>query len=80
MRDESMIAAAAQKVTMGSGGVALYGGLTANEIAAFGGLVVAVIGLCVQVYYKRKDDRRKDALHLAQLERLQDDEYGADGP
>jgi fermentation-respiration switch protein FrsA (DUF1100 family) len=76
---EGTLAAVAQKFTVGGGSVAMFGGLTANEIAAFGGLLVAVVGLCVQFYYKRRQDKRDHALHLARMERLGEDEYGADG-
>lgn len=62
------MAAAAKNVTLASGGVAVYGGWTANEIAAVGGFIVAVIGLCVQIYYKRKSDRRDAELHAARLQ------------
>lgn len=77
MRDqatEATIAAVAQKVSAGGGSLALVGGLTANDIAAFGGLLIAVIGLFVQFYYKRKDDRRQDELHRARLAELRDEE------
>lgn len=60
---EAAIAAVAQKFSVAGGSAALVGGLTANEIAAFGGLLIAAIGLAVQFYYKRKDDRRKTAQH-----------------
>ena len=33
---------------------AVYFGLTANEIAAFGGLIIAVIGLGVNIWYKHQ--------------------------
>lgn len=60
---EAGISAVASKFTYGGGTAALIGGFTANEIAAFGGLLVAVIGLIVQIYYKRKEDRRKTEQH-----------------
>lgn len=60
---EATIAAVAQKVVYGGGGVAFFGGLTANEIAAFGGLFIAFLGLLVQVYFKVLDNRRKAELH-----------------
>lgn len=41
-------------ITYGSGGVAVAGGFTANEIAAFGGLAVAFVGLMVNWYYRHK--------------------------
>ena len=71
---EATIAAVAQKITVAGGSTAVLGGLTANEIAAFTGALVAVIGLLVQWYYKRKDDRRQDELHLARLAELRDEE------
>jgi hypothetical protein len=81
MRDES-IAAGAQKVVYGGGSAAFIGGLTANEIAAFGGLLVAIVGVIVQIYYNRKRDRREQELHAARLDRLEDDsptDYGDGG-
>lgn len=40
---------------------AFFGGLTANEIAAYGGLLIGLLGLCINLYYKEleKRDRRK---------------------
>ncbi|MCH1908007.1 holin [Stenotrophomonas sp. Y6] len=64
---EATIAAVAQKVAYGGGGVAAFGGLTANEIAAFGGLFIAFLGLLVQVYFKVLDNRRKSELHKLML-------------
>ena len=71
---EATIAAVAQKITVVGGSTAVLGGLTANEIAAFTGALVAVIGLLVQWHYKRKDDRRQDELHRARLAELRDEE------
>jgi hypothetical protein len=34
---------------------------------------VALIGLCIQFYYKRKSDRREAELHSAQMADLQRD-------
>jgi uncharacterized membrane protein len=86
---ETAIAAAAQKVSFGGGTAAVFGGLTANDIAIFVGATVAILGLVVQWYYKRKADRREieadrraTELHAAQLQALRDEanEYGADRP
>ena len=38
----------------GGSGAAVYFGLTANEIAAFGGLIIAIIGLAVNIWYKHQ--------------------------
>lgn len=45
---------AATTAQYGGSGAAVYFGLTANEIAAFGGLLVAVIGLLINWYYKHQ--------------------------
>lgn len=58
---EAAIAAVANKATGIGGGLAIYGGWAASDIAAFGGLLIAVIGIIVQVYYKRKADKRDAA-------------------
>lgn len=45
---------AATTAQYGGSGAAVYFGLTANEIAAFGGLIIAIIGLIVNVWYKHQ--------------------------
>ncbi|SBV37841.1 hypothetical protein STPYR_12784 [uncultured Stenotrophomonas sp.] len=66
MATDSAIAAVANKAAATGGGVtSLLGGLTANDIAMFGGLALTAISVCVQVYYKRRADRR--AAELAAL-------------
>ena len=60
---EATIAAIGQKAMYSGGTVAFFGGVSANSIAAIGGLVVGVIGLIVTVYYKRRDNERKEELH-----------------
>lgn len=67
---EATIAAVANKVTYSGGATAVFGGLTANEIAAFVGAAVAVLGLIVQVYFKARADRREVELHRARLAEL----------
>jgi hypothetical protein len=69
---EATIAAVANKVSVSGGAAAVWGGMTANEIAAFGGLLIAVIGLLVQIYYKRKADKRGELLLKKQLSELEE--------
>lgn len=66
MRDQASdlaIAAIGKNMAVGGGGSALVFGLSANELAAYGGLLVAIIGLGIQWYYKRKADKRDAELH-----------------
>ena len=67
---EATIAAVANKVSYSGAGAAVIGGLTANDIAAFGGLLIAVIGVVIQFYYKRKSDRREAEEHTARMDTL----------
>ena len=64
---EASIASAAQKGSLGGGGLAVLGGLTANEVAALVGVLIALVGLIVQIYYKRKDDCRREERHRLYL-------------
>lgn len=59
------VAAKASAVTLTGGVSAVWFGMTANEIAAFGGLAVAVCGLLVNVWFRwqsLKLERRKAGL------------------
>lgn len=51
----------ANLVTQGGACSAVIGGFTANEIAAVGGLLIGVLGLCMNWYYKAKEDRRAES-------------------
>lgn len=57
--------------TYGGGTSAFVFGLTANELAAVVGVVVAVVGLIVQFYFSRRRDRREQAEHEARMRQLQ---------
>jgi hypothetical protein len=48
----TFVVKAAQAATYGGGGAAVYFGLTANEIAAFGGLAIGLLGLLTNFIYK----------------------------
>jgi len=67
---EATAAAIAHKATFVGGGTAFWGGITANTVAALGGLLVALVGLSVQWYYKHKEDRRRDELHRRRMNDL----------
>lgn len=62
--------AVGKTATYGGGASAFVFGLSANEFAALGGLAIAIIGLCVQVYYNRRKDHRSVELHELRKARL----------
>jgi len=52
--NQEVVTKIASTATYSGSIAAVYFGLTANEIAAFGGLTVAIIGLVVTWYYKHQ--------------------------
>ena len=73
------ITAASQKATIGGGIMALFGGITATELAAVGGLVLAFFGFAVNLYFQWREDRRKSEEHIIRLASF-DRRIGADDP
>lgn len=68
MRDqitETALAAASagNKTTIAGGSLASFGWIASSEFAALCGVAIAVIGLIVNVHYRRKADKREDELH-----------------
>ena len=61
------ITAASQKATIGGSLMALVGGITATELAAVGGLVLAFFGFAVNLYFQWREDRRKSEEHIIRL-------------
>lgn len=51
---------------------AIFGGLSANEIAAYGGLLIGAAGMLVNWYYKAKEDRRAEQAMQAKMRRRTD--------
>ena len=52
------------KLTYGGAAVSVIGGFSANEIAAYGGLLVAFLTFIVNWYYKYKADKRAEDLEI----------------
>ena len=73
------ITAASQKATIGGSLMALFGGITATELAAVGGLALAFLGFIVNLYFQWREDRRKSEEHIIRLASF-DRRIGADDP
>ena len=52
--NEAITAKAASVATYGGSGAAVIFGLTANEFAAISGVVIALVGLLVNIYFKHQ--------------------------
>lgn len=50
----TVLGKAASAATYGGSGAAVYFGMTANEIAAFGGLFIAFTGLLINIWFKHQ--------------------------
>ena len=69
MTDAAM-SSAGSKILVGGVTTTGMGWLSANTVAAVGGLIIAVIGLVVQIVYKAREDRRLAERHALEIERL----------
>jgi len=52
--DPAIVSKIASNVTLAASGGTIWFGLTANELAALGGLVIALLGLIVNTYFRYK--------------------------
>jgi len=67
---DAAIASKAHYATYGAAGISFLGGLTANDIAAFAGVVIGIFTLAVHIWFKRRDDRRLRALNELEQTRV----------
>ena len=73
---DATIASIAGKVTATAAGTAFLGGVSANTVAAIGGLIVAIVGLIVTIFYKHRADQRGQQAHDLRMQRLRDRDDG----
>lgn len=64
------IAAAADKATWTGSAGSVLGWMTSSAFGMWAGIVIGVLGLVVNWYFKRKGDRRSQEAHNAYLETL----------
>lgn len=60
-------ASAAGKVSLGGGTAMVIGGLTVNEWAMVGGLIVGLLGFAVQWYYRHREFKLRERESNARL-------------
>lgn len=69
---EAAVAASASKATYGGAATMGVGWLMSNEFAVLAGLVLGFAGFVVNLYFRRRQDRRDErehALRIAAIER-----------
>lgn len=64
---DATLAAAGSKATYTGAGASLVGWLTSSEAGVIFGIVLGVIGLLVNLYFKHRDDRRQQIEHEARM-------------
>lgn len=67
---DASIAAAASKSTYTGSGLMITGWLLSSQMAVLVGMIVGILGLVVNVYFKVKQDRRDQALHDEKIKQL----------
>lgn len=70
---DAAASAAASKVTYAGAGASVFGWLASSEAVAIVGILAAIIGLAVNFYFKRREDKRQQELHAAQMRALRGD-------
>lgn len=75
----ALAASASLKATVTGGGILSLGGLTSNDLAVLGGIVIALAGFILQMIFQRRRDRREAERraeerleHLARLEAIKE--------
>lgn len=72
---EATMAAAGQKTTMAGASATGAAWVFSNEFLGLMGLLVAIGGLLVNIYFKRKEDARQQELHEAELANLRSHDH-----
>lgn len=67
---ELVVASAASKSTYAGAASMFFGWVASSEAAIVIGMVVGVLGLLINWYYKAKADRRAELLYKARLDRI----------
>lgn len=70
---DAAIAAAASKATYAGTGFSFYSWLTSSEGGVVVGIVIAVIGLLINIYFKRREDQRQQTEHEARMRAIRGD-------
>ena len=76
VHDHTLDAAAsalASKVTYAGAGTSVFGWLTSSEAGVVIGIVLGLLGLLVNYYFRRREDRRQQTEHEAKMRAIRGD-------
>ena len=68
---EASAAGIANKATYAGAGVTISGGIMLSEAAVILGMIIGVLGLLVNWYYRAKEDKRSAAEHERRMKDLE---------
>lgn len=67
---DSSLATMGTKATVASSGATVLAGFSLNEVAAITGIVATIVLMCVTLYFKIREDRRKKREHEKNMDLL----------
>lgn len=70
---EAAAAALGSKATQAGAGVSILGWLTSSEAGVFFGILIGVIGLMVNFWFKWREDKRQQMAHEAKMRAIRGD-------
>lgn len=69
---DATIAAAGSKATYAGASTSVAGWLLSSEAAALCGIILGVVGLLVNYWFRRREDQRQQIEHEARMRALQE--------
>lgn len=67
---EASIAASASKMTGVGSGVTILSWLTSSAVGMWLGILIGVLGLVINWYFKHRSDRRAQEIHTAYMKKI----------
>lgn len=68
---DATLSAVGSKATYTGAGTSLVGWAASSEFGVIAGIVLGVVGLLVNLYFKRKQDAREQREHEARMRKLE---------
>lgn len=76
---DAAIAAIGSKTTVAGAATSGLGWLVSNAFIGYLGLAIALVGVWINLHYRRREDRRREREHVALMRRLERDYERAAG-
>jgi len=70
---DSTVAAVASKLTGAGSVMTMFGWFTSSNFGMWAGILIGILGLVVNWYFKHRGDRRAEEAHKAYMKKLRSD-------